>query len=118
MSGEILWQFKTRNFTVQWLVSPCYELDLSWDESGEAAENIESGFWEAFDSEMRVLFRGAEVGAAYLGQSIYKDVSDFRDHIGMNARGHGSYFSDMVREAVAEARIALANMPELRVRDT
>lgn len=112
--NEVMWQFKTRNFTVQWLISPCYDLDLSWCETGETRENIASGMWTAFDSEIRVLFRGTEVGAACLGQSIYENPSDFRDHIGMNAAGHGSYFSGMVREAIAEARKNLANIPEMR----
>ena len=112
--SDIVWQFKTRNFTVQWLISPCDDLDLSWCETGETRENIESGLWTAFDSEMRVLFRGVEIGAACLGQSIYENPADFRDHIGMNAKGHGSYFSDTVREAISEARKTLANMPEMR----
>ena len=112
--SEVIWQFKTRNFTVQWLIFPCEDLDLSWCETGETRENLESGLWTAFDSEIRVLFRGVEIGSDYLGQSIYENPSDFRDHIGMNAKGHGSYFSDMVREAIAEARKTLANMPEMR----
>ena len=112
--SEVMWQFKTRNFTVQWLIVPCEDLDLSWCETGETRENLESGLWTAFDSEMRVLFRGVEIGATYLGQSIYENPSDFRDHIGMNAKGHGSYFSDMVKEAISEARKTLANVPEMR----
>lgn len=47
----------------------------------------------------------------YLGNSIYEKPAEFRDHFGMNANGHGSYFSDMVREAVAEAR---KNLPALK----
>jgi hypothetical protein len=111
---ETLWTFKTRKFTVEWSVSPCDYLDLSWDDTGETAENLNSGLWTAFDSKMTVCFRGEEVGCDYLGQSIYENPAEFRDHIGMNAKGHGSYFSDMVRSAVAEARKHFTDAPKLR----
>lgn len=116
----VMWTFKTRNFRVEWSLSPCEDLDLSWDDTGETRENLESGLWEAFDSKITVYFRGAEIGCAYLGESIYENPSDFRDHIGINmksrvdGRNYGSYFSDMVREAISEARKTLADMPELR----
>ena len=115
MHAETLWTFKTRNFVVEWRISPCEYLDLSWCETGETRANLDSGLWQAFDSEMRVLYRGEVVGVDYLGQSIYENPADFRDHIGMNARGHGSYFSDMVRAAIAEARANLrAERPYIR----
>lgn len=115
-----MWTFKTRNFTIEWIVSPCDYLDLSWCETGETRENIESGLWTAFDSEMRVSFRGMNVASDYLGQSIYENVSDFRDHIGINIKSradgcnYGSYFSDMVREAIREARETIAAMPQIK----
>lgn len=111
---ETLWTFRTKNFTVAWEISPCFDLDLSWDDTGETAENLDSGLWTAFDSKMTVYYRGAEIAADYLGQSIYENPSDFRDHIGMNAKGHGSYFSDMVREACKQAREAMKDAPKLR----
>lgn len=114
MFSETLWTFKTRNFTVVWSISPCDYLDLSWDDTGETTENIASGLWTAFDSTMTVYYRGAEVGVDHLGSSIYQNPADFRDHIGMNAKGHGSYFSDMVREAVSSARARFKNTPRLR----
>ena len=123
MSNETLWQFKTRNFTIQWRVSPCSVLDLSWDETGEVREKLESGVYTAFDSEMRVLHNGIEIAADYLGQSIYENPEDFRDHIGLakksreDGRNYGSYFADMVREAIREARTHLRDTKALRVRD-
>ena len=117
---QTLWTFDTKNFRIEWRVRPCHGLDLSWDDDGSVAEGLESGQLEAFDSEMVVLYRGQEVGADYLGQSIHENVSDFRDHIGINMKSradgcnYGSYFSDMVREAVAEARKHLADLPRLR----
>jgi len=110
----VMWTFKTRNFTVEWAISPCEYLDLSWDDDGDVRDHLDAGLWEAFDSVVRVYYRGHEIGADYLGQSIYENPADFRDHIGMNDKGHGSYFSDMVRGAVAEARKALADSPRLR----
>lgn len=178
MYRETLWAFSTANFRVEWQVSPCTDLDLSFDDTGETAEKIASGEWLAFDSAVRVFYRGAEVGCDYLGQSIYEDPRDFRDHIGLSeiaskakarknlaeakadfakriayCRGKrvagewshshymqstavardtirtarricevrmstagkcGSYFSDMVRIAVQDARKNLADRPKLR----
>ena len=116
--AETMWTFETRKFRVVWTITPCYGLDLSWDETGEAAEKITSGEWDAFDSAIKVYHRptGLELGAAYLGQLIYANPAEFRDHIGIKAKSrqdgvnYGSYFSDMVREAVAEARATLAQL--------
>ena len=105
---EVMWTFETARFRVEWQVQLCDDLDLSWDDTGETRDNIESGLWCAFDSAVVVYFDDREIGADYLGESIYEDPSDFRDHIGMNAKNHGSYFSDLVRNAIAEARKTLA----------
>lgn len=109
-----LWTFKTRNFTIELQATPCQDLDLFWDEAGETADKIESGVWKAFDARVVVLFRGAEVGADYLGQCIYEDPAEFRDHIGVRAKGYGSYFSDMVRQAIQDARNNMRDAPRLR----
>lgn len=106
---EEMWRFETARFAVIWDVTPSEDVDLSWDETGETAENLNSGLWVAFDSRMRVELDGVEIAADYLCGSIYEHIREFRDHVGMNARGHGSYFSDMVRTAVKEARKALAD---------
>ena len=111
---ETMWQFKTRNFTVKWEVTDCDYLDLSFCETGETRENINSGLWQAFDSKVAVYYKGQEIGSSYLGQSIYENPSDFRDHIGCNSAGYGSYFSDMIREAIDEARQNMADRPRLR----
>lgn len=98
-----MWKFATKDFRVQWDIHPCDDLDLSWDETGETARNLDSGLWSAFDSEIRVFYRGREIASQYLGQSIYENPADFRDHVG--SRGaYGSYFTDMVKTAIAEAR--------------
>ena len=111
---QTMWQFKTARFTISWDITPDDSPDLSWCETGETAENIDSGLWQAFDSRVVVLVDGLEIGADYLGQSIYENVADFRDHIGSNRQGYGSYFSDMIRQAIEQARHSLDNMPNLR----
>lgn len=111
---ETMWKFHTRRFSIAWQIAPDYDLDLSWDEDGSTREALESGKYQAFVSRMVVYLDGNEVGEDYLYGSIYENPAEFRDHIGMNRKGHGSYFSDMVRSAVAEARKRLSNVPHLR----
>ncbi|MDD2742038.1 MAG: hypothetical protein PHV02_07185 [Rhodocyclaceae bacterium] len=107
-----MWKFKTKNFTVVWEISPD-SFDSTYmekDLARECRQKIRSGEWKCFNSEIRVIENVTKkvIGQAFLGQSIYADPSEFRDHFGMNAKGHGSYFSDMVREAIAEARQCFA----------
>lgn len=109
-----MWTFKTKRFAVIWRIWPEENPDLSFDETGETQEKVASGEWTCFCSKMSVELDGIEIGCDYLGESIYANPADFRDHIGMNKRGHGSYFSDMVRAAIAEARTALRDAPKLR----
>lgn len=114
---QTLWTFKTARFTVKWQIEedPCYRYDGD-DENGEIQAMLDSGEMVAFDSKISVWLDGKEVSADYLGGSVYyaDQVETFRDHVGMNTRGHGSYFSDMVRQAIAEARTNLTNVPRLR----
>ena len=109
-----MWTFSTKNFTVEWHISDCYDLDLSWDDDGTVREGLDDGTLYAFDSEMVVYWRGHRIASDHLGQNIYSDPADFRDHIGRNARGHGSYFSDMVRQACSMARQELSRRPRMR----
>ena len=113
---QTVYQFKTRNFCVQFNALPEDCLDLSWDKDGSIARDLDSGDLCAFVAQVRVLFRGIELGTDYLGGCIYKSPEDFRDHLGVRQyerklsqeRGEpvmvGSYFSGMVREAIKEAR--------------
>jgi hypothetical protein len=94
--------FKTKQFRVTldwaWEEDP----DLSWDETGETQAKCESGEWGVYLFRVRVTYRGQEVASDYLGNSIYADPAEFaKEHIGGK---FGSYFSDMVRTAIAEAR--------------
>jgi len=105
MTACTIWTFETRNFAV--IVDCDYEqdwLDLSWDETGEVAEKLATGEWNAYTMRARLLTRhGDELACDYLGASIYANPTEFRDHIG--SRGQwGSYFTDMVRTVLAEGR--------------
>ncbi|GGD03547.1 hypothetical protein GTQ45_02050 [Pyruvatibacter mobilis] len=106
---ERMWTFETERFLVAWDITPCDYLDLSWDDTGEVREGLESGHYVAFDSRVAVYLDGQMIGADYLGQSIYADPADFRDV--------GGYFGDMVREAVREAREALRSLKDIHVRE-
>ena len=117
----LMWEFKTANFIVRATIEPDDDTDLSWDDTGETREKLASGEWEAFQTEVTVSFRGTEIGADYLGGSIYADPRDFFiEHHGIAAKSradgcnYGCYFPDMVRTAIGEARKALGDMPRLR----
>jgi hypothetical protein len=59
---------------------------------------------------------GEMLGADYLGNSIYANVRDFRkEHVGAQG-AHGSYFVDMVHEAIREARAHLRTLQTIKVR--
>ena len=110
--------WKTARFVVrldwQWEEYP----DLSWDETGETIAKLESGEWGNYTFRVIVLADGREVGSDYLGNSIYADPEEFYlEHIGIRARAReaglnfGTYFTDMMHGAIAEAREALCSPP-------
>lgn len=110
-----IWSFKTPNFTITVTAEEEFDLDLSFDETGETTEKINSGDLCAFCAKASVRFHGAEIGTDYLGGCIYESPRDFRDHVGLaiksraDGRNYGSYFPDMVREAIREAREFIAD---------
>lgn len=113
--------FKTARFTVTldwtWEDYP----DLSWDDTGEVREKIESGEWGNYTFRVRVLCDGNEIAADYLGNSIYADPAEFsREHIGIAALNrrdncrYGCPFADMMKSAIHDARKALRDPPRVR----
>lgn len=116
-----MWRFETANFVIRATIEQDYDLDLSWDEEGEARDKLDSGEWQSFGTVVTVSHKGIELGEDSLWGSIYAEPRDFfREHIGLAAksradgRNYGSYFSGMVREAIGHARKALATMPKVR----
>jgi hypothetical protein len=112
---QTMWKFHTPNFSVVWQITPDSDSDLSWDETGEVRENLERGIYQCFQSRIIVCYRGDIIADDYLGGSIYKDPAEFRDHIG--ARGkYGSYFTDMIRTAISDARRKFRKMQGVYIR--
>ena len=118
--SNVIWKFKTANLTVLVTAETEYDPDVSFDETGETADKIASGEWEIFCAKATVLFQGNEIGTDYLGNCIYADIKEFRDHIGLviksrdDGRNYGSYFPDMVKTAISEARDYLRAFPKVR----
>lgn len=113
---ETMWTFSTPNFSVSWQITECQDLDLSWaEDDGETLRKLQDGIYTAFDSRIVVYCNGEEVGCDYLGQSIYENPKDFRDHIGSRGK-YGSYFTDMVRSAISEARKSVLKLQKIHVR--
>ncbi len=113
-----IYLFRTKRFMVR--VDTAYEsdTDLSWDDTGEVREKLESGEYVAFWVKASVMLDGHEIAYDTLGGCIYESVSAFKDHIGIKAQGEnvGSYFSDMVRTAISEARKEIAKMQSVTLR--
>jgi len=116
---ETMWQFETASFRIEWAITAEDSPDFSFDETGETAEKVYSGEWTCFTSRMRVIEKqtGVELGFDYLGNSIYANPAEFRDHIGARGRW-GSYFRDMVHSACSEARKTLNAYKPIYIRGT
>lgn len=113
---ERIWSFNTENFRVVLECAPEPYPDLSWADA-ETLEKLESGEYVNCLFAVKVFSAtGQELGADYLGNSVYADPSQFRkEHIG--ARGKwGSYFRDMVHTAIEEARRELAYLRSIPAR--
>lgn len=119
--------FKTANFTV--IVDAMEERypDISFDETDETKNKLESGEWIAFCARVRVLHNGHELAQSYLGNCIHSSIEEFEDHREcaaqqrkLRAEGStavvGSYFVQMVKEAIDEARDALRHMQTVKIR--
>lgn len=121
-------EFKTAQFRVVVDALEDYDMDLSFDETGEVREKLESGEFIGFCARVRVLHDTlGEVSSDYLGSCIYSSLEEFEDHreCGKETRRLreqgssaicGSYFSDMIREAVSSARKAIQGAQNIYVR--
>lgn len=127
---ETIRTFNTKHFRVEVTAEQECDVDLSWDDDGEARRGLESGDAVVFCARARVILKsnGAELASDYLGNCIYHSFAEFEDHRGCavrqreiraeyEARGErsdnvfvGSYFSDMVRNVCRDARKALVDL--------
>jgi len=135
MRYETVWSFKTARFTVELQIAEDYGYQYDGDdENGETQAALDSGEYVAFDSRVVVKLGSISYGSDYLGGSVYaaNEVEQFwtahRDSDPMNRncsilrKTHPAgpnitichYFPDMVRQAIAEARALLANVPHMR----
>lgn len=112
-----IYTFSTQNFTIRMSYDYDQDWDATFDETGETAEKINSGEWGAYVFHAEVIHRktGAVIGEDYLGNSIYENPQDFRDHVGARGRW-GSYFRDMIGRACEEARDSLKSLQAVQVR--
>ena len=132
---EPIWCFVTRAFTVRVDALPEEDLDLSWDDTGEVARDLESGRYTAFCARAQVLdAEGRVLAADYLSNCISGSFAEFGsshrgpDPLNRNssimraARGSNTvichYFPDMVRIVCREARAALRAHAALYLRPT
>ena len=81
-TGNIIREFETEHFHV---IADAVEEDspdLSFDETGETVQGIEDGSLIVFCARVRVILKDTDqvVGRDYLGNCIYKSLSDFEDH--------------------------------------
>jgi hypothetical protein len=121
-------EFRTAQFTV--IVDAVEEdsPDISFDETTETSDKIESGEWMIFCARARVIHDElGEVASDYLGNCIYESLDAFMDHKECGAQNRaravageqgrcGSYFRDMIRSVCTEARTAIRNAQTIRVR--
>jgi hypothetical protein len=86
------------------------------------AAKIDSGEWGNFIFRAAVYCDGRCITEDFLGNSVYADPMEFRDHVGLAAKSradgctYGSYFKDMVRTVVSDARDVLCAAPRMRCR--
>ena len=125
--GETIREFKTKNFRV---IAQAFPEDepVDVDDDGETQQAVDKGIYVHFRVEVRVLYKGNVLGTDHLGGCIYESIADFMDHKecgeqnrkwaeqGESARC-GSYFTDMINIAIAEARKTLADYRNVYVRN-
>lgn len=124
-NDNVMREFNTENWLVRVSAEPEYHSDLSWDNTGRLRKQLESGSLIEFVAHVEVIHKptGAVLGEDYLGSCIYKSFADFMDHRACGKQNRkwarqgkegrcGSYFKDMIGEAIAEAR---KNYPKTQV---
>lgn len=99
--------------------------DISFDETTETRDKLESGEWVIFCARARVIHHElGELSSDYLGNCIYTSVDAFMDHKACAAETRklrtngsnavcGSYFADMVKTVCHDARQRLRALKEI-----
>lgn len=125
--GEIR-RFETKSFTV---AVEAFEEDceINVDDDGETLRMWEAGEIMHFAVRVQVIHHKlGVVGEDWLGSCLYKSIEDFQDHRecarytrevqAKHGPNHvcGSYFADMISEAIKEARKKLVAAKTIYVR--
>lgn len=76
----VIREFTTQHFHVVVDALEDFDIDLSWDDTGDTRRGLENGSLIAFCVRARVFLRGLEVASDYLGGCVYKSLEDFEDH--------------------------------------
>lgn len=129
---ETIREFNTANFSVRVVAVEDNHFDFSnWDEElhAETQAKIDSGNLMLFGVIATVTHRatGAELGEDSLWGCVYESPAAFMDHraCGVQNREYaargvegrcGSYFTDMVSEAIDQARKSLKGLCAVKVR--
>jgi hypothetical protein len=116
-NANVIRTFETANYTVRISAEEEYDLDLSFDNTGRVQKQLERGDLIAFVAHVEVIHKptGMVIGEDYLGGCIYKSFDDFMDHRACGKQNRkwakhgkegrcGSYFSQMISDAITEAR--------------
>ena len=122
-NDNVMREFHTANYTVRISAEEEFDSDLSWDDTGRVRKQLECGDLIEFCAHVEVIHKatGAVLGEDYLGSCIYKSFEDFMDHRACGRQNRkwakqgkegrcGSYFAQMIGEAIAEARKAYSKM--------
>lgn len=118
-------QFRTRHFVIDVEAYEYTDLDLSFDADGSIRAKLDNGELVAFQVEVHVYYNGHKVGSDYLGGCVYESIEEFQDHRECGKQNRqwaaqgistkcGSYFRDMIHEAIAQARKTLSDRPYIR----
>lgn len=118
--------FKRGQFTVTAHAVVDYDIDTSFDETGEVQQKLDSGEYSGFGVIVTVEHdQLGEVGSDSLWGCIYESYDAFMDHKGIRALSrkdncnYGSYFSDLISGAISEARTNIkqlqATVPAIKI---
>ena len=109
-----IWTFKTAALEVFCDCEPEQDEDLSWADE-ETLHKIDMGDLVNLTWHVGVLVNGELYADSHLGNSVYETPADFtKEHLGMNGKGYGSYFADMVHECLKETRKKLEREEDRR----